>query len=274
LPCVAQATADKATVLLERMAGAGSAGVSVGSLPAGTPRVPLPNEDIVGGVHVKTQPGGVVNVDTYHLYYNGNADALAKYTAALAAAGWKQMPLPAMGPGGGFAATTPTRSMTVYCKPNAPSIVAGLGDSGPQDLRVTINAAGGSTVDALCVGTQGSVLRTMMAGIESPLPDLHAPPGVKVTVSQAGVPNGRSAAYIEGATSASSLLDNFASELTTAGWAAGIKSASPQIVSQSFHYVDRKRTPWQCVLTIYAVDGKPGNFIAFVDITNLTTLAK
>jgi hypothetical protein len=93
-------------------------------------------------------------------------------------------------------------------------------------------------------------------------------------VSPMGVPNGQSAAYIHNGTSAGALLDVFSAQMASAGWAAGPKSAGAAIASQTFQKADEKKAPWQCTISIQAVDGKPGEFIAFISAANVDVLSK
>jgi hypothetical protein len=114
----------------------------------------------------------------------------------------------------------------------------------------------------------------MMMSSLSSLPQLHAPVGTSMTAGQTGIQIGPSGAHISGGTSAQNLLDSFSAQMRAAGWQAGETSTGAALVAQTFHLVDATKTPRQCVITVYAVDGKPGEFIASIDETNLSTLGK
>lgn len=62
--------------------------------------------------------------------------------------------------------------------------------------------------------------------------------------------------------------------MTAAGWQVDGKSSGTALVSQTFQKVDAKKAPWQCVISISAIDGKPGEFVAFISTANLKALSK
>jgi hypothetical protein len=264
LPALAQTTGSDA--LLQRVASpnGGTAEIFVGKLPTGLPQVPLPNATLVGSVHRTMETP--LQVDSYELYYDAEPDALKAYSDALAAAGWKHTQLP--GNSGGFVASTGFAS-GIYCKAGGPMVTAQAG-ADSKNLNVSISSS--SATDIVCGRNPLAAVAAAMA--KSPLPQLHAPDGVKMTVSPLGVPNGQSAAYIHNGTSADVLLDSFAAQMATAGWSAGPKSAGGAIASQTFQKPDEKKAPWQCTISIQAVDGKPGEFIAFISAANVDVLSK
>lgn len=265
LPAFAQRT-DKETELLNRLAsGSGTAQVLVGKLPADMPEVPLPAGTIVGSVHKTVD--APISVESYDLYYDAAPSALESYSAALSAAGWKKHGLP--GAGGGFVASSgPTTA--IFCKEHAPLITAQLG-SNPDDLRLSITESASST-DLLC--GKNPLLALMKNVMRSPLPNLHAPAGVRMVVSQIPLPNAQSAAYFYNGSSAGALLDDFAAQMTAAGWHAGPKVDGTAIVSEIFGKNDEKNATWRCVISIFSVDDKPGEFVAFIHDANLTALSK
>ncbi len=270
--CTAAQATDKTSILLQRLAdpsGSGRAEVLVGKLPPNLPSVPLPAAEIIGSVHVKADLS-IGTFDSYALYFTGSADSLTRYGAALTAAGWKMSAFPELVRQGGFTTNEPP-SVAMYCRVGSPSVSAQLVGANSEDLRVSITAGNG-ILDMACQNE--GMVANMFERMHTPLPDLHAPVGVRMSVSQAGNPGGTSGAYLKGGSSASGLLDGFASQFSSADWTPGTKSATATIASQTFHIVDKKKTPWQCVLTVYAVDAKPGEFIAFVDVTNLATLGR
>jgi hypothetical protein len=185
----------------------------------------------------------------------------------LTAAGWKPRDLPTNS--GGFVASTGPKS-AIYCKADGPLITAQLG-ADPKDLDVSISSNG--TANDLVCG-KGALASLVKAFTSSVLPQLHAPEGIRMSVAPIGMPNGQSAAYIHNGSSAGALLDGFAAQMTAAGWQAGAKSADATIASQNFSKTDEKKTPWACGISIYAVSGKPGEFVAFIDTANIDALAK
>ena len=172
------------------------------------------------------------------------------------------------GNNGGFVSSTGFGS-GIYCKPGDPMITAQVGTD-PKDLDVSIST---STASDLVCG-RNPITAFTAAMLKSPLPQLHAPYGVKMLVSPIGVPNGQSAAYIYNGTSAGALLDGFATQMASAGWTAGPKSAGSAIASQTFQKIDDKKAPWQCTISIQAVDGKLGEFVAFISTANVNALSK
>jgi hypothetical protein len=266
IPAFAQTT-DNATSLLNRIAAknGGTAEVFVAKLPTDMPKVPLPAATLVGSVHESVE--SPITIDSYDLYYDAAPGALKTYGDALTAAGWKQHQLPTNR--GGFVSSTGPQS-AIYCKASGPLITAQIGTN-PKDLNLSINTSG-STSDLLC--GKNPITSFMKAFTASVLPQLHAPDGVRMSVSPMGIPNGQSAAYIHNGTSANALIDGFAAQMGGAGWTAGPKSTGSSIVSQTFAKLDDKKVPWQCTISIQAVDGKPGEFVAFIDTADLSALAK
>ena len=266
IPAFAQTT-DNAILLLNRLAAknGGTAEVFVGKLPSDMPKIPLPAATVVGSVHESVE--SPITVDSYDLYYDAAPGTLKTYGAALVAAGWTNSPLPLNG-GGGFVSSTGPES-AIYCKPDAPLITAQVGTD-PKDLRISISQRG-SAADIVCGKNPLTAIARFM---KSPLPPLHAPDGVRMSVSPINLPNGQSAAYIHNGSTSSGLLDGFAAQMSAAGWQAGAKSTGTAIVSQTFQRVGDKKAPWTCVISIYAIDGKPGEFVAFIDTANVDALAK
>jgi hypothetical protein len=266
--CAVAQTTDEETVLLDRIAArsGGTAQVLVGKVPSDMPKVPLPAATIVGSVHETIETP--IAADSYDLYYNAQPDTLKTYEAALVAAGWTNHPFPLTGGGGFVSSTGPTTA--IYCKEHAPLVTAQVGTD-PTDFRVSISASGGAA-DMVC--GSNPLFSMMKNTLQSPLPPLRAPDGVQMSVSPIALPNGQSAAYIHNGSSTAALLDGFAAQLTAAGWQAGAKSTGATIVSQTFQKLDEKKAPWVCVVSIYAIDGKPGEFAAFIDTANLANLAK
>jgi hypothetical protein len=264
IPALAQTT-DNESVLLHRLAAAsGTAEVFIGKLPADVPNIPLPAAPVVGSVHQSVE--SPIAVDTYNLYYNAQPGTWDAYGAALIAAGWTKQALLSRG---GFVAST-GRKISIYCKEHAPMITAQMGED-PEDLRVSITKRGG-TADIVC--GKNPLVGLVSNALQSPLPELHAPDGVRMMVSQIPVPNAQSAAYIFNGSSSGALLDGFAAQMTAAGWRASAQSSGPAVVSQTFQKVDEKNATWQCVISIYAVSGKPGEFVAFINDANLAALSK
>ncbi|HUA07698.1 MAG TPA: hypothetical protein VMA98_00365 [Candidatus Acidoferrales bacterium] len=268
LPATAQ-TNDGTTLLLQRIAAqnGGTAQVFVGKLPDGIPKVPLPDATLVGSVHQSVS--SPIALDSYDLYYTAPDGALASYGAALTAAGWTHQELPTNN--GGFVASTGPQS-GIYCKANEPLVTAQVGTD-PQDLRVSITPAGAGGVGDLICG-KNPLMSLVKAFGTTELPQLHVPAGVRMSVPQIGLPNAQSAAYIHNGTSAAALLDNFAAQMIKAGWKAGARSNGDAIVAQTFRKADAKTASWQCVISIEAVDGKPGEFVAFIEAANIETLSK
>ncbi|HTX55650.1 MAG TPA: hypothetical protein VMD47_00965 [Candidatus Acidoferrales bacterium] len=256
-----------ADVLLHRLAAqaGGTAQVFIDKLPPDVPKVPLPDAKLVGSVHQSVD--SPLTIDSYDLYYDAKPDTLSAYADALLAAGWKEHPLTA-GSGGFVSSTAPQNE--IYCKSDGAFISTRIGTD-PQDLRVSIQPRG--TAAGLACG-RNALMAMMRAFAKSPLPELHAPAGVQMSVSLLPTPNGQSAAYVHNGTSASALLAEFASQMAGAGWKPGPASGGTEIVAETFAKVDDKGTPWQSTISIQAVEAKPGEFVAFINAVNLTALAK
>jgi hypothetical protein len=262
VPTIAQAaTTDKEMLMLQRLASLQATSpveVFVGKAPSAMPEVPLPSAEIIGSVKTK---------DSAQLLYIGSPDIVEKYRKQLTDRGWKASDFPP-GTGGGFAGNSGPQNL-VYCKAGTEQVI-GVWFSGPSSDDLRVSVATGENWKGSC--SAADMVLQAMAQTRTPLPDLQAPSGAEMISSQAGNPSGRSGAYIKGATSMSAVLASFASQMTAAGWNAGARTASDSIASQSFSIVDDKKTTWQCMLTVYAVDGKPKDYLAFVDVTNLTSL--
>lgn len=265
LPAPAQTTGSD--TLLQRIASqnGGTAEVFIGKLPTDMPKVPLPDATLVGSVHQSMETP--ISIDSYQLYYDASAGAMRTYGDALVAAGWKRQQLPTNS--GGFVSSTGPTS-AIYCNANGPLITAQVGTD-PKDLNVSISS-NSSASDIVC--GRSPLAGFVKAFTNSVLPQLHAPEGVRMSVSPIGVPNGQSSAYIHNGTSADALLAGFATQMGGAGWTAGPKSAGASIASQSFQKLDDKKAPWQCVISIQAVDGRPGEFVAFISVANLKVLSR
>ena len=251
LPALPQ-TVDAAMRLLQRVAAqnGGTTSVLVGKLPADLPPVPLPSASLVGSV-TRTTERLADSSTTYDFFYDASTAAAKNYTAALRAAGWVGR---SMG-GGGFVPSNGA-GFKAYCKAKAPFITIWSGED-PTDMRVSVSALP-EGASAMCAKEMGA---------PSPLPELHAPPGV--TMSLAGgdysFDRGRSTALIRNGPAADALLENFAGQMTAAGWRADRKAHAPGIASQSFSKADGNSGQWQCVITIDAREGSSGDFLAFID---------
>ena len=263
LTASAQTSDDKTMQLLQRVANGavGQADIFVGKLPNDVPNVPLPDANIVGSIHQKGDVGNVVSVDSYQVYYNAGADTLDGYATALNKAGWTLTGLPT---GGADGFTPSAGNMSFYCKSGAPMITAQSNDENPSDLLVSISLS--SANQMLCNGGNGAI-GAAMAMLKTPLPNLKAPAGAKVTISL--VPSlGQSSAYVRSSSSISDLLSAFAAQMTGAGWSSGTKTASSTLATETFS-IAKEKTPWQSVLTISAIPGKPGEYAAFISAMKL-----
>jgi len=268
LPAFAQSSDDTALLLQRLASGGGHADVFVDKLPPSLPQVPLPNAKVVGSVHQTTD--APLATDSYKLYYVADADALARYGKALAAAGWKSTPLPFAKQSGFVASSGP--QIEIYCKSDAPTITATLGEN-PQDLAVSI-VAKNATTGILCNSKGPMDAMLALTGGRAPLPALEAPAGTKLTTSPLTDVNSGSTAYIRGGATPAELIADFSKQMAAAGWKAGTPIASAASASQTFTDIDAKKTVWSCVITISAIDGKPGEFVAFIGTANLDKLAE
>lgn len=226
------------------------------------PNVPLPGADLIGSVERKVDPSTTYS---YELYYDAAPGTLKAYLEALGSAGWKTSDSPMVRSGGFVSSTSP--EFAIYCKPNAVSIMTQTGPD-PRDLLISITPAG-DTASEMCGGAAAIALM-VAASMPSLLPDLQAPPGVTMSVTSPGSSmNVRSAAYIQKGSSAAKLLEGFATQMTGTGWQASARAGGPGIASQAFQKLDDKKTLWQCVISVHAIDDKPGDYVAFVDMTSL-----
>lgn len=265
VPVYAQSTGDT-MLLLRRVAdrSGGTVEVLVDALPANMPDVPLPKARLIGSVH--QQSNAPIRADSYDVYYDAPPGTLDAYARALAAAGWQPHPFPPAQHGGFVSSHGPL--LDVYCKPDAPIVTAHVGKDA-DDLRVSIGTISAASA-VLCGKSPFAAAMALTGAVRAPLPDLQPPQGTRVTTPLlANMLNGGSSARIDGGSSARQLLGAFAQQMTSAGWHAGAKSTSDTVASQTFRYVDTKNTAWQGVITVSAVDGKPGAFIAFVNATRL-----
>ncbi|MGB6986063.1 MAG: hypothetical protein WBD74_08855 [Candidatus Aquilonibacter sp.] len=265
---------DNTMLLLQRLVtqyGGGHAEVFVGKLPADMPKVPLPGLTILGSIHRTSHTQGKDDTsDSYEVLYDATADSMNAYRSAVVAAGWANKQAPFNGTGGFVSSRGPSSS--TYCKANAPMISIWSG-ADPNDVTITV-AQTDKMVDLVCGGPEAMaklMTAQMQRVMESAMPELRAPSGVTMAAASDGTPmNGRSAAYIHDGTSAGALLDAFAAQLIAAGWQAGVKSSGTGMVSQAFERTDDKKVQWNAVISVIAVNSKPGDFVAFVDATHLS----
>jgi hypothetical protein len=232
--------------------------VFVGKLPTDMPKVPLPDASIIGSVRRWTERQIGSAPYSYDLFYDATPQTMGAYQATLTAAGWTSRQTP-----GGF---VPSKGpdFAFYCKANSPLIMIRTGEE-PGDVRISVmspNEGGG----ALCDPT--AIARVITSGMQPSLPALHAPPGVTLSAPSIDAPNGRSAAYIQNGTSAAALLDAFTTQMIACGWQPIAKSIGTAIAAQAFQRFDDKKALWQAVLTVNAVDGKPGDFAAYVEASH------
>lgn len=268
---IAQTAPDKTMQMLQMVAdqqtGGGTAEVTVGALGSGLPNVPLPNAEIVGTIHGK--PAGDVSAlvsSNYQLYYLATDEQIKNYEDALVAAGWAQSAI--LGHGG-FVSNGPGE-LHVYCHADSPAISTVSSGDNPRRLQVSITAGGAST--AMCSG--GGMLQMMKAlspSLNAPLPSLRAPQGAQMQAQLSTASLGRTSARVTGASSAQSLLEAFAAQFAGAGWTAGPKTAANGVALQTFSRSEKKRQ-WECALSIYAVAGRPGEYFAVIQPTDVTTL--
>ena len=253
-------------ILLQRIAaqGGGTAEVFVDKLPPTMPKVPLPEAQLIGSVHQSIE--SPLTVDSFDLYYNAKPDTLETYGSAMIAAGWKEHPL-SPGSGGFVSSAGPTTR--IYCKPRGAFVTARIGQD-PIDLRVSISPPGDAS-EFVC--GRNPVTALMHAFAQGHLPSLHAPAGVRMSVSLIPSPGTQSAAYIHNGTSAGALVADFAAQMSNARWKAGPKSTGDGIASQTFVKIEGT-TPWQCTISVQAVSNTSGEFVAFIDAADITALAK
>ena len=267
---IAQTPSDKTMQLLQivadqQMGGGGSAEVTVGALGADVPKVPLPSAEIVGTIHGKpTGDVGALVSSNYQLYYLATDEQIKSYNEALVAAGWTQSALLGRG---GFVSNGPG-NLTVYCHEGSPAIAITYGGENPRHLQVAITAGGAST--ALCSsGGMMSMMKALSPSIDAPLPSLHAPQGSQMQAQLSTASLGRTSARITSSSNAQSLLAAFSAQFVSAGWTAGAKTTAGGVALQTFSRNDQKHE-WECALSIYAVNGKPGDYFAVMQPTDLT----
>jgi hypothetical protein len=265
----AQSAPDKAAQLLQIIAdqqtGGGHAVVTVGSLGKNLPNVPLPKADIIGTIQgdatgqLRTLVGS-----TFTLYYGASREQAKAYATTLTAAGWKQSSI--LGHGG-FVSNDPT-DVAIYCRPDESTITTRAGEEPSRYLQITISS--GSASNVLCkAGNAMNMLKALSPSLDAPLPTLHVPAGSKMESTLPTAALGRTSARITSTADAQTLLDDFARQFIAGGWTAGSKAGVSGIAFQTFTRVDNKHT-WECAMTIYAEDGKPGSYFASIVPTDLT----
>ncbi|HEX8805571.1 MAG TPA: hypothetical protein VF741_01435 [Candidatus Aquilonibacter sp.] len=261
LPAPSQET-DQTALLLQRVASqlGGKTEVAVGTLPAGMPNVPLPDATIIGGVR-RTVGSSSNPLYIYDVFYQAGPETLKAYAAALSTGGWTFQPQI----GGGFVSSgTPTSRM--FCKTGASLLIVHQGAS-PEDLRVTVDYRSEDS-DLMCRRSQPEF---GVGPMQTSVPSLYAPQGV--TMDTSGLSSsgdaGESSARISKGSSAGALLDNFASQMTAAGWKAGGKLTGKGLASQTFTKLDNPKYCLQSVILVSAMAGQPGNFVAILDVEHL-----
>lgn len=264
IPAFAQTTNED--TLLQRLAtaqGGGKAQVFVGKLPTDLPKIPLPDGSIIGSVHRRTDLRNGTVADSYDLFYDATPQTMSAYQATLTGSGWTSRQT--AGAGGFVSSKGP--DFGFYCKANSPLILIRTGED-PGDVHISVTLPSESA-DAMCGGPE-AMARMITSAMQPSLPALHAPPGVTMSVANIDTPNGRSAAYIQNGNSAGALLDAFTAQMIACGWHPGAKLTGTAIATQAFQRFDDKKTRWQAVIMVNAVDGKPGDFSAYVEASHGT----
>jgi hypothetical protein len=260
-PALAQTT-DKTALLLQRVVSqfGGRVQVAVGKLPTGIPNVPLPDATIIGGIR-RTYGTSSNPLYTYDVFYEAAPETFQAYAAALATAGWTFQPQF----GGGFAPST-TPIMRTFCKTGAPLVLIRKGASA-GDLNVSVSTHIDQS-DATCQRSQPNAFVDPM---QTSVPNLYAPQGVTMDVNGFNFSGdvGQTSARLSNGSSAEALLDNFASQMTAAGWLAGSKLSGKDLASQAFTKPNNPKYRLQSVILVSAIDGQPGNFVAILDVEHL-----
>ncbi len=255
--------------LAQRLADTGGvarAQIFVGTLPPSMDSsVPLPKGVRLLGALVEKEP-----LNTTSLFYDtaqSSRSVAQAYGAELIRSGWKKTEAP--GPlHGGFRETL-FGGYTMYCRDNGSMVTVLTPPKSNTDLRVAVlkKPQGQDACESF-------VPQEMLERFRTPLPDLIAPPGAKMTMGSAGVTTGASGATIKTTSSLNSILESFSGQMRSAGWTPGAAAQTASLGSQTFHVVDAKKQQWQAVLTIYASDAAANTYYAFVDATNLTLESK
>jgi hypothetical protein len=79
---------------------------------------------------------------------------------------------------------------------------------------------------------------------------------------------GRTNARITSSSNAEHLLDGFGVQFVNAGWKAEAKTSAQGVAMELFSKTDDKQQ-WLCALSIYPLTGKPGEYLATIDPTQL-----
>lgn len=254
-----------AIVLLQRVSevkGQPPLRVWIGKLPeAWNLNVPLPADAKLIGALARE------GVSYTQLYYETKAEA------AEAARGYAKQLV-----AGGYVAKTPfglsqggfeTASPALYCgKGNTIAVyfAPGFGKD-THDLQIAVLATGSSTSPSPCSGAVD-----LFTAQRSPLPSLTAPPGVTMTIGQAGA-GSSSGAKLDTSAPLATVMEALTGQFTNAGWSVLDRASAAGVATTSFAFTDEKKVHWQAVLTLYASAGARGTYYAFVDVTNLTTEA-
>jgi hypothetical protein len=269
LSAQAQSAPDKTMQMLQivadQQAGGGTSVVTVGALGDDIPKVPLPDAEIVGTIVSKpTGDLGALVGENYELYYLASDAQIKNYGDALKGAGWKQQALTG---NGGFVSNA-AGDVSIYCHADSPTITTTTGGS-PRHLQVSI--VSGKAATTMCgLGNMIGMMKAFAPSADAPLPTLQAPAGSQMQASLSTATLGRTAARITSSSDAQTLLDAFGTQFTSAGWTSGAKTSGTGIASQTFSLTDSQKHEWECVLTIYALNGTPGTYLASIQPTDLT----
>jgi hypothetical protein len=259
-------TAELLQIIADQLTGGGHADITIGALGTDVPKVPLPSAEIIGSIAGK--PAGTAGSlvgSRYEIYYAATDEAIKTYAKTLAAAGWK--PQSFLGQGG-FVSNDSTDA-AVYCRADAPAITTAAGGKDQRYLQVAIMS--GRAAATMCsIGNMMSMMKAVAPSMDAPLPELHAPAGAQMQAALPAASLGRASALITSSSEAKTLLDAFAAQFVSAGWTAGPTASGAGIASQTFDRTDDQKQEWECVLTIYPVNGKPGTYLASIQPTNLT----
>jgi hypothetical protein len=270
--------ASLATKLAQAIAsehGVTSAKIYVGTLPPGKSiSAPLPTGFTLLGSVVETRPRGgddSSTTETTTAYYEVPANAqtaLDAYKHRVAQAGWRESTFMRRfawitQPKGGFA-ITPPRTATMpsgYCNGSNSTVLTVQRLRGTPDV-VAISSAGGQVAAAFCA--MAAMAKAMPSPPPSPppLPTLNAAQGVTMQRNNdfAGLFENRSSARITTSLTPASVGQNFATQLTAAGWVADGPAQSATAYVQTFMKTVNGRQ-YQAVLTIVSA-GKPQQYIA------------
>jgi hypothetical protein len=236
--------------LAEQLAGPPPAQIYVAALPAGHTVDPQPDG--------ATLIGSVQRANTTQVYYElGNSTStVADYVTKLKTLGWRSGPPAGLG---GFAALA--GDYAVLCRADDKASVSLTSESGTtRRFRATFTDGNPACTDQPT---------GFFDGWRGPLPTFAPPDGVAMTGDVVPIRMGSTGATIVTKVQLASVMSSFEAQMEAAKWKRLDRIVGARTATESFTITDKRGTPWESTITIYAAPGNTYKYYCLIDTTNL-----